>query len=414
MLFARERLGFEADPVQQRVLDSGIRRGILNCRRQWGKSTVTAIKAVHRAYFDPGCLVMAVSPSGRQSAEFVRKCAGLSAEAGDPAARGTETTRFRWRCRTDRGWSGCRGRRGRRAGFTAPAMVIIDEASRVPDELYLAMRPMLVSGDGDLWLMSTPCGQARVLLRGVGGRRSDVDAGGGAGDGGSADAAGGAGGRAAAMGDAWFRQEYLCEFVQADDAVFREEDVYACLRDDVPPLFPEDVAVTFGGDGQVRPELLTAQARYFVGLDLGKAQDYTAVAVIERAELLWREERDPVTWQPRREMGHFLRLLAAGAAAYSVSGCGGVCAGVSKCSGAGGAVDAGGGCDGGGGSGGGSAAAGIAAVFGGAGDDHGRRRGVGDGDVCRAPKRDLIVGLQVAMQKRWLEVARGDAMVRSS
>ena len=43
----------------------------------------------------------------------------------------------------------------------------------------------------------------------------------------------------AAMGDAWFRQEYLCEFVQADDAVFREEDVYACLRDDVPPLFPE-------------------------------------------------------------------------------------------------------------------------------------------------------------------------------
>jgi hypothetical protein len=35
-------------------------------------------------------------------------------------------------------------------GFTAPAMVVIDEASRVPDELYLAMRPMLHSGDGDL------------------------------------------------------------------------------------------------------------------------------------------------------------------------------------------------------------------------------------------------------------------------
>jgi hypothetical protein len=29
-------------------------------------------------------------------------------------------------------------------------MVVIDEASRVPDELYLAMRPMLHSGDGDL------------------------------------------------------------------------------------------------------------------------------------------------------------------------------------------------------------------------------------------------------------------------
>ena len=35
----------------------------------------------------------------------------------------------------------------------------------------------------------------------------------------------------------------------------------------------------------------------------------------------------------------------------------------------------------------------------------------GNGDVWRAPKRDLIVGLQVAMQKRWLEVAKGDALV---
>ena len=38
------------------------------------------------------------------------------------------------------------------------------------------------------------------------------------------------------MGEAWYRQEYLCEFVQADDAVFREEDVDACLSDDVPEL----------------------------------------------------------------------------------------------------------------------------------------------------------------------------------
>ena len=44
----------------------------------------------------------------------------------------------------------------------------------------------------------------------------------------------------ATMGERWFRQEYLCEFVEADDAVFREADVYGCLRDDVPPLFPDD------------------------------------------------------------------------------------------------------------------------------------------------------------------------------
>jgi hypothetical protein len=38
-------------------------------------------------------------------------------------------------------------------------MILIDEAARVPDEMYEALRPMLAVGDGDLWLMSTPCGQ---------------------------------------------------------------------------------------------------------------------------------------------------------------------------------------------------------------------------------------------------------------
>jgi phage FluMu gp28-like protein len=44
-------------------------------------------------------------------------------------------------------------------GFSAASMILIDEAARVPDEMYEALRPMLAVGDGDLWLMSTPCGQ---------------------------------------------------------------------------------------------------------------------------------------------------------------------------------------------------------------------------------------------------------------
>src|SRR6059036_1353715 len=47
--FARERLGFSPDEKQELVLRGG-RRGIVNCTRQWGKSTVTAAKAVHRAH----------------------------------------------------------------------------------------------------------------------------------------------------------------------------------------------------------------------------------------------------------------------------------------------------------------------------------------------------------------------------
>src|SRR5256885_13540993 len=37
--------------------------------------------------------------------------------------------------------------------------MLSDEASRVGDKLYRAMRPTLAVGNGDLWLMSTPNGK---------------------------------------------------------------------------------------------------------------------------------------------------------------------------------------------------------------------------------------------------------------
>ena len=74
--FARERLGFEPDEAQAAVLRSGARRLVLNCTRQWGKSTLTAAKAVHRAWTEAGSTVLVTSPSERQSAELVRKARG--------------------------------------------------------------------------------------------------------------------------------------------------------------------------------------------------------------------------------------------------------------------------------------------------------------------------------------------------
>ena len=71
--FAREELRFEPDGWQKEVLRSGEKRGILNCCRQGGKSTVAAIKAIHRGWVKPESLVLVASPTERQSAEFVRK-----------------------------------------------------------------------------------------------------------------------------------------------------------------------------------------------------------------------------------------------------------------------------------------------------------------------------------------------------
>jgi hypothetical protein len=38
-------------------------------------------------------------------------------------------------------------------------LILIDEAARVDDAMYKALRPMLAVGQGDLWLMSTPYGK---------------------------------------------------------------------------------------------------------------------------------------------------------------------------------------------------------------------------------------------------------------
>ena len=80
--FAMHVLGFTPDPQQSRVLESESARVILNCTRQWGKSTVCAAKAVQVAFNEPNGLVLVASPSARQSAEFVRKASAFLRKLG--------------------------------------------------------------------------------------------------------------------------------------------------------------------------------------------------------------------------------------------------------------------------------------------------------------------------------------------
>ena len=60
-----ERMGFAPDAWQARVLASEARQGILNCSRQCGKSTVTAVMAVERAYTEAESMTLVVSGGDR-------------------------------------------------------------------------------------------------------------------------------------------------------------------------------------------------------------------------------------------------------------------------------------------------------------------------------------------------------------
>jgi hypothetical protein len=69
------------------------------------------------------------------------------------------------------------------------------------------------------------------------------------------------------IGDWWFSQEYLCEFVDSVDQVFATSDIMRALDPEVKPLF----CVCVMGDWS-----------YFIGLDLGQAKDFTALAILEQ------------------------------------------------------------------------------------------------------------------------------------
>jgi hypothetical protein len=233
--FARVRLGFEPDERQALVLRSNAKRGILNCSRQWGKSTVAAVMAVHRAYSRAGSLVLVASPSGRQSAEFLGKAEELARKLGI-VPRGDGHNEISLLFPNGSRIVGLPATESTGRGFSKVSLLLIDEAARMEDRLYRMLRPMLAVGQGDLWLMSTPCGKrgffyetwafggpewlkvsATVLeCERISKAYLEEERG--------------------AMGAMSFAQEFLCEFTGSEGSLFDRDLVEACLDDSVKPL----------------------------------------------------------------------------------------------------------------------------------------------------------------------------------
>src|SRR4051812_20484906 len=79
-----EDAGYDVDGWQRDLLRSADRRLLVLSSRQVGKSTCAAALGLHAALFDPGALVLCVSPSMRQSSELYRKIVGLLDALGRP------------------------------------------------------------------------------------------------------------------------------------------------------------------------------------------------------------------------------------------------------------------------------------------------------------------------------------------
>ena len=223
-----QAVGIEPDRWQEDLLRSKATRVLLNCARQSGKSTVAGVLAVHAALYESHSLVLLLSPTLRQSQELFKKCLSIYRAADNPVPPESETALTLTLENVS-----LPGKEGTVRGYSGVRLLAIDEAARVPDDLYASVRPMLAVSGGRLVALSTPFGTRgwwyeawinqeepweryritaeecpRISPEFLAEEQRNV-------------------------GEWWFRQEYFCEFLDAQSQAFR--------RDDIEEMFSEEV-----------------------------------------------------------------------------------------------------------------------------------------------------------------------------
>jgi hypothetical protein len=152
------RAGIALDDWQADVMRFKGPQLILNCHRQSGKSTTIALKALWTALYGARALVLLLSPSLRQSRELFRKVTDVYRDLGCPIAPAVDNKLELELVNGGRIVS-LPGTEATIRGFSAPKLVVMDEAAKIPTVLYTAVRPMLAISRGSLVLLSTPYGR---------------------------------------------------------------------------------------------------------------------------------------------------------------------------------------------------------------------------------------------------------------
>jgi hypothetical protein len=230
-----EALGLDPDPWQRDLLRSSSERIILNCSRQSGKSTMTAVITLHRALYHPGSLILCLAPALRQSQELFGKVLGFYRDLGRPVSPQAER-KLSLELENGSRIVTLPGTEKTIRGFSGTALLVLDEAARVADELYFAVKPMLAVSGGALMMMSTPYGKRGVFFEewtGAGGwERYEVPA-----------------DKCPRITEEFleeeraslppwvYRQEYECSFEETEDQVFTTDLIDRAVTSEVKPLF---------------------------------------------------------------------------------------------------------------------------------------------------------------------------------
>lgn len=231
-------LKIHPDPWQTEFMDDDNERIILCCGRQVGKSTAVAMRILHRL-FTPERLILITSPSERQSKMLFYTVKQFASQIdGMPAA--VEDTKLSLMLDNGSNVVALPGTEKSIRGFASLDTLVVDEAARVEDSLYMAVEPMVAISRGTVILLSTPFGKRgffwEIWDRGKTWSQYHVTA---------YDCPRYSeewlAEKKEITPDLWFRQEYLAEFVDAENQLFSMDDIQAAFKQTLKPLDFGDV-----------------------------------------------------------------------------------------------------------------------------------------------------------------------------
>ena len=236
--WAASALDFHPDAIQHQIMTETNNRILVLAPRQTGKSTAAAVRVLHEAVHKANATILLASASGRQSGQILQKARQLARRldiklAGPPPkcegftlANGASVVALPDNEETIR----C---------FSAPTLIVVDEAAFASDTAYKALEPMLTVSNGTLMLLSTPNGQLGYFYEQwhlpdspwtkIFGTLEDCprvnkDA---------------IEGMRKSMAKADFEQEFECKFVASSGQFISVETFRKCLRDDFPLFCPD-------------------------------------------------------------------------------------------------------------------------------------------------------------------------------
>jgi len=245
-------MDFQPDPWQRDLLRSQATRLLLLCSRQLGKSTAVACVALNEAYLNDDATVLLVSRSERQAELLFRKVSRFHKAVN--LVQATKELALSLELTNGSEVVALPGDADTIRGFSAPRLIIIDEASRVRDDVLAAVLPMLIANKGRLLALSTPCGMLgwfyekwssadpawqRINAKASESPRISAEA---------------LAEQLASLGSRLYAQEFDNQFLESTGQCFATDVILAAFDCDDEPLFGGSVVREFPG-GVLDPEV---------------------------------------------------------------------------------------------------------------------------------------------------------------